>query len=288
MLRIWPLFGTNRIDTHAVNKADKTKLVALLIAGLLSSGLVHSEASNTTSPMPSVSESLRFVVTPYLWLTGINGKLDYNNVQRVDTKLNANQLLSTTDVAAMIEGEVHYGRWGVMGNAIYSKSSSLGSKSFLKDQALTVDSNTQSWMGIYTLAGTYTVVTTPSVYLDVLAGARFLNVNSKIALNGSVANTSYTGDRTLYSSVSATDAIGGLKGRARISDSNFYVPFYVDAGGGSSVAKFTSQQALGVGYAFEHVDISLVYNNLYYSMSNRQVSSYINMSGPALAATFRF
>jgi hypothetical protein len=271
-----------------MNKTFKIKFATTLIVGLLSAGLVHAEVSNSTSPMPSVSEGFRYVVTPYLWFMGINGKLDYNNVQRVDTKINDNQLLSTTDVAAMIEGEVHYGRWGVMGNAIYSKSSSLGSKSFIKAPALTVDSNTNSWIGIYTLAGTYTAVATPSAYLDILAGARFLNVNSKAALNASVANTPYTGDRTLYSSVSATDAIGGVKGRVRITDSNFYVPFYVDAGGGSSVAKFTSQQVLGVGYAFEYVDISLVYSNLYYSMNKNQVSSYINMSGPALAATFRF
>lgn len=258
----------------------------LLVTSVLIS--LNSPVSATdTTPLPSATEGFRYVITPYLWFLGINGKLDYNNVQRVDTKLNDSQLLSTTDIGGMIEGEVHYGRWGVMGNAIYSKSSSLGSKSYIKDQALTVDSNSNSWIGIYTLAGTYTAVTTPSVYLDVLAGARFLNINSKTALSASVPNT-YTGDRTLYASVSATDAIGGLKGRARISDTNFYVPFYVDAGGGSSVAKFTSQQVLGVGYAFEYVDISLVYSNLYYSMSKNQVSSYINMSGPALAATFRF
>ena len=260
--------------------------IIFFFAGALSSFNVAN--ATDVAPLPSATEGFRYVITPYLWFLGINGKLDYNNVQRVDTKINDSTLLGTVDAGAMIEGEVHYGRWGVMGNAIYSKSSSLGSKSFLKDQALNVDSNTNSWIGIYTLAGTYTTVATPSVYLDVLVGARFLNVNSKTALNASVANTPYTGDRTFYSSVSATDAIGGMKGRLRISDSNFYVPFYLDAGGGSSVAKFTSQQLLGVGYAFEYVDISLVYSNLYYSMNKNQTSSYINMSGPALAATFRF
>jgi hypothetical protein len=45
---------------------------------------------------------------------------------------------------------------------------------------------------------------------------------------------------------------------------------------------------LGIGYAFQHVDISLIYSNLYYSLNKNQVSSYLNISGPALAATFRF
>lgn len=240
------------------------------------------------SPLPSTTEDFRYVITPYLWFLGMNGKLDYNNVQRVDTKIDTNQLLSTFDIGGMLEGEIHYGRWGIAGNGIYSKSSSLSSKSYLKDQSLNVDSNATSWIGIYTVAGTYTAVSTPSIYLDLLAGARFLNLNSKTSLNASLENTSYTGSRTLYSSISATDAIGGFKGRFRISETNFYLPFYLDAGGSSSVAKLTSQQMLGIGYAFQHVDISLIYSNLYYSLNKNQVSSYLNMSGPALAATFRF
>ena len=258
---------------------------AMLIAGSLLA--LNTVDAAETAPLPSVTEGFRFVVTPYAWMSGITGKVDYNNTQRIDTRVSANQVLSNTDVAAMIDGEVHYARWGLMGNAVYAKTSQLGSKSNIRDLGLTIDSNSDSWMGIYTLAGTYTAYSTPSVYLDVLAGARFLNMNSKTTLSGSLP-TGYLGDRTLYASVNATDAIGGAKGRVRIADSNFYVPFYLDAGGGSAVAKFTSQQALGVGYAFQYVDVSLVYNNLYYSMSKHQVSSYLNMSGPALAATFRF
>ena len=258
----------------------------LLIASCLVS--FNPVRAADVAPLPSATEGFRYAITPYLWFLGMNGKVDYNNVQRVDTKIDTNQLLSTFDIGGMLEGEVHYGRWGLAGNGIYSKSSSLGSKSYLRDQALTVDSNTTSWIGIYTVAGTYTAISTPNIYLDTLAGARFLNINSKVALDASVTNTPYTGDKTLYSTLSATDAIGGVKGRVRISDSRFYVPFYVDAGGGSAVAKLTTQQILGIGYAFSAVDISLVYSNLYYSLNKNQVSSYLNMSGPALAATFRF
>lgn len=264
----------------------RVTLKNLLITSLLVN-FSHAFATEA-APLPTATEGFRYAITPYLWFLGMNGKVDYNNVQRVDTKIDTNQLLSTFDIGGMLEGEVHYGRWGIAGNGIYSKSSSLGSKSYLRDQALTVGSNTTSWIGIYTVAGTYTAVSTPSIYLDAIAGTRFLNLNSKTGLNTSVANTSYVGDRTLYSTITATDAIGGFKGRVRISDSNFYVPFYVDAGGGSSVAKLTTQQILGIGYAFSQVDISLVYSNLYYSLSKNQVSSYLNMSGPALAATFRF
>lgn len=252
---------------------------------LLKAGAVYAEQK---PPLPQVSDEFRFSVTPYLWFTGLTGNLDYNNVQRVHTHINTNKILDNLSTGAMLDGEVHYGRVGIMGNAIFAKLNAAGSKSYLKDQSLTVDSTTDAWMGIYTVAGTYTAHSNKTVYLDVLAGARFLNLNTKVQLDASVANTPYSGDRTLYSQLSATDAIGGVKGRVRLEETSFYVPFYLDAGGSSSVAKFTSQQALGIGYAFDAVDISLVYNNLYYSLSNKQVSSYINMSGPMIAATFRF
>ncbi len=257
----------------------------LLLSLLLNAGLVCAEQK---APLPEVSDEFRFSVTPYLWFTGLTGNLDYNNVQRVHTHINTNKILDNLSTGAMLDGEVHYGRVGLMGNAIFAKLSAAGSKSYLKDQALTIDSTTDAWMGIYTVAGTYTAYSDKTVYLDVLAGARFLNLNTKVQLNASVSNTPYAGDKTLYSALSATDAIGGIKGRLRLGETSFYVPFYLDAGGSSSVAKFTTQQALGIGYAFDVVDISLGYNNLYYSLSNKQVSSYINMSGPMIAATFRF
>ena len=261
--------------------------VAQALAGLIIP--VGMACAEGVSPIPKVTDEFRFELTPYLWMAGLSGNLDYNNVQKVQSNLSANKILSNLSVGGMLDGEVHYGQWGLMGNGIFAKLSAKSSKSTLKDQQdLEVNSTTDAWMGIYTAAGTYTAYVDQAVYVDVLAGARFLNLNSKVQLGASVANTPYTGATTYYSSTHATDAIAGVKGRVRISETSFYVPFYVDAGGGSSVAKFTTQQTLGIGYAFDHVDLSLVYNNLYYSMSNDKISSYLSMSGPLIAATFRF
>jgi hypothetical protein len=268
----------------------KNRSKKLICIALTAIATIHTAScfADSTSPIPEVSDGFRFSITPYLWLAGLSGNVDYANGKSVHSDLNANKVLSNLSIGFMADGEVHYGRFGVMGNAIFAKLSNSGSKSYLKDDAITVSSTTDAWMGIYTAAGTYTAYADPNWYVDVLAGARFLNLNSKTQLDLSINPIHYTKGKTLYSQLSSTDAIGGFKGRYRLVDSNFYIPFYVDAGGGSSTAKFTSQQALGVGYAFSYADISLVYNNLYYSMSNDKASSYVNMSGPAIAATFRF
>jgi hypothetical protein len=262
-----------------------TALICLAGALLPAAGVVAGE----TSPIPTLSNEFRFAITPYLWGAGITGDVDHDNVKRVHTHISSEKVLSNLSTGAMLDGEVHYGRWGLYGNGVFAKLSNAGATSRLKDGvALDVNSNADAWLGLYTVAGTYTAYASKSVYLDVLAGARFLNLNAKVQLDASIQNTSYSGNRTLYSSLHTSDAIAGVKGRFRLGESYWYVPVYLDAGGGSSVAKLTSQQALGIGYAFKGVDVALLYNNIYYSLSNGNVSSYINMSGPAIAATFRF
>jgi hypothetical protein len=260
---------------------------AFLVASLLP---ICASLAEEVNPIPVVTDDFRFAVTPYLWAAGITGSVDYNNVQRAHTHISSDKVLSNLSIGGMLDGEVHYGRWGLMANAVFAKLSHNGSKSSNLQHGLsaTVDSKTDAWLGVYTLAGTYTVYAGQSIYVDGLVGVRFLNLNSKVQLDASIANTPYTGHKTLYSSVHATDAIGGVKGRVRLGETSFFVPFYLDAGGGSAIAKFTSQQALGIGYAYKAVDLALYYNNLYYSLSNDKVSSYINLSGPALAATFKF
>lgn len=270
-----------------MNQKSIKKIVTIaLLTALLPMGVSFAEEVN---PIPTLTDGFRYAITPYVWLPGISGTVDVNNSQIGHTHIGNGKVLDNLSIGGMIEGEVHYDRWGLMGNAIYAKLSNNSSRTdIVSSMPVSVNSTADTWMGIYTLAGTYTAYVDPSVYLDVLVGARVLNLNAKVQLNASVANTPYTGAATLYSSVSATDAIGGVKGRVRLGESSFFVPFYLDAGGGSAVAKFTSQQMLGVGYAFKDADVSILWNNLYYSLSNNNVSSYINMTGPAIAATFRF
>ena len=286
---VWRFSTLQQVELGIEVDVDNKYLMGMGALLLLVAPLAVSEAhAEGVSPIPTVAEGFRFAVTPYLWTPGITGNVDYENVQRVHTHMDSNKVLSNLSIGAMLDGEVHYGNWGLMGNGVFAKLSNNGSKSYLKDQALTVDSSSDAWMGIYTVAGTYTAYASKSVYVDALAGVRFLNLNAKVSLDASVANTPYQYGKTLYSSVHASDAIAGVKGRFRLSESSWYVPFYLDAGGGSAISKFTSQQTLGIGYAFDAVDLSLVWNNVYYSLSNDKVSSYINMTGPAVAATFRF
>jgi hypothetical protein len=81
----------------------------------------------------------------------------------------------------------------------------------------------------------------------------------------------------------------GVKGRFRIADTDYFVPFYVDVGGGSSNTEVTSQQLLGIGKAYGWGEATLAFKNLYYKQKiQSNASADLNMYGVIVGATFRF
>lgn len=256
----------------------------ILIAPLF----IANAFAEQTTPIPQITDDFRFVVTPYLWTPSVRGTVDYDNIKVADVGMSSSQVLSSLSMGAMLDGGIHYGRWGIMGNATFAKLKPPGTQSYLRQQGVTVDANADLWLGVYTTAATYTAYAGESLYIDVLAGARFFNLNTKTRLNESAVQHGWNQSLTNYSSFSSTNAVGGVQGRLRIAETQFFIPFYLDAGGGGANAKVTSQQILGLGYTFTAADILLVYNNLYYSLSKDNISAYVNMGGPAIAATFRF
>jgi opacity protein-like surface antigen len=82
-------------------------------------------------------------------------------------------------------------------------------------------------------------------------------------------------------------AIVGAKGRAMLGQSDWFVNYYADIGGGSSA--FTWQGVLGAGYAFKWGDVLLDYRYLYYSQSgNDKLIDNVSFGGFALGVNFRF
>jgi hypothetical protein len=82
------------------------------------------------------------------------------------------------------------------------------------------------------------------------------------------------------------DLIVGLRGRARLGGGSWYLPYYLDVGGGSSA--LTAQALLGVGYAFKWGEIVGSYRYVFYDMKDDGLLQDVRFAGPAIGATFRF
>ncbi|MFO1423487.1 MAG: hypothetical protein U1F70_07500 [Candidatus Competibacteraceae bacterium] len=76
-----------------------------------------------------------------------------------------------------------------------------------------------------------------------------------------------------------------MRGPARLGDSNWFVPYYLDIGAGN-YSNWTWPGRAGLGYRFDWGNLVLVYRNFSYSTSGDKIIEDMRMVGPALGATF--
>ena len=247
-------------------------------------GLAYADEGLT--PIPKVSDEWKFLVTPYLWSSGITSTLNFNDRYFNTSTLSSSSVLGDLKSGGMIAAEAHYGSWGVMGDVISATlQSSATSNITVPKLGAQLGSSTTLQQTILTGAATYTVLNNKDAYVDGLLGVRSIGITATVglALEGTSSHISDA------KSTSTVDPIAGLKGRYRIADSTWYVPFYADIGGGGGTTNMTWQGMFGGGKTIEKwVDVSLSYRALYYDMSGGGLLQKTTMKGPQLAASFSF
>ena len=189
-------------------------------------------------------------------------------------------------------GGAQKGHWSVVTDIIYLRLSNENAtvRSVTGPGGavqIPVDTGTQFGLKglVWTLASGYTVINVPGGTLDLMIGFRDAQFKASVdwQFQGPLASLPRTGN--LSKTVGLWDALIGVKGRIRLSESGkWFVPYYFDLGTGAST--LTSQGLIGVGYAFEWGDLHLDYRALYYSTENSRVLNGITLYGPALAVTF--
>jgi len=142
----------------------------------------------------------------------------------------------------------------------------------------------------WTTAATYALVAKPDYSLDLLAGARMLNIKPSLSwqFGGNIAGTPLPGvsgseahDKTNW------DAMIGLKGRATIgAERKWFVPYYLDVGTGNS--DLTWQTSIGLGYQFGWGSVTASWRYLDYEFKSDSVVQSLTLNGPAIAATWQW
>ena len=260
----------------------KNWLVSIFVACAVFVGI--AQAAEDLTPIPIVSDAWRFEVTPYLWAPGIKGTIGLDDGRARSADFTTSNVLGALKSGGMIAAEAHKGNWGVMGDLV--------SATLQKTGAIPVEGGTATLGDKITLqqtlltgAATYTVINNKDAYVDALLGVRAVYATATLNLN--IAGTL---DKASVSKTTSTvDPIIGAKGRYRIADSTWYIPFYGDIGSGSGAANLTWQAMAGVGKTFGSlIDASLTYRALYYDMKDGGVLQKTTMLGPQAAVTFKF
>lgn len=203
-------------------------------------------------------------------------------------------ILDNLNFAFMGTLEAHKGRLGFFTDIMYLDVS--GSKSQTRDFSIrdhdvggvTADLGLGIKGTVWTLAGSYGVSNDPSTTVDVLAGARLLDVKTDLSYNlsadvGPFAGPGRSGNSDVNSSY--WDAIIGAKGRVIFGPNReWFVPYYADVGTGQS--DLTWQIFGGLGYQFSWGSILGGWRYLDYKFKSDSKVQDLTFNGPMLGVMF--
>jgi len=272
-------------------------------AGLLTAGLcalfpVLAQAQTAT-------DEWKWGATIYGWFPAIGGSTSFpsnaggggggGGGPSID--VSTKQVIDALKFAFMGSIEGRKGQWGFWTDVVYADFGA--SKSATRDFTVGheplpvgVDANLsldiKSW--IWTLAGTYNLVSKPDYTLDALAGARLLDMDQTLgwSFSGTIGESAFpprSGSANV--TVSNWDGVVGVKGRASFgADHKWFVPYYLDVGTGQS--KFTWQAIAGIGYEFGWGSVVGAWRYLGYDMKSGKPIESLHFSGPAIGVMFRW
>ena len=280
-------------------------LLAAALAGLALFAPLRASAQ-------SADDHWTFSVMPYLWLPSVDGKLNYGPTLSASgaspsVTIDASTVVDNLAIGLMIAGEARKGRWLVATDLVYfnlqNAASAVRSVDFnlgpgpinISTAALNAGTEAKLEGVVWTMMGGYAAVQEPRLSLDLIGGFRYLGVRATTdwQLTGTVTGTGPLGQTATFprtGSVEQSDnvwaGIVGAKGRVNLGESNWFVNYYADVGGASSL--FTWQGAAGIGYAFRWGEIIFDYRYLHYNQSADKMIDSISLGGFALGANFRF
>lgn len=238
--------------------------------------------------------SWQFALTPYAWLPRVDAELRYETPGSGGTPVSMTDLLKHLDGALFLNGEARRGKWGLAADFVYCDFQKSGSNvttvvgpGGVIEVPINTGTNTSLTGYMVSLAGNYSLVRQPDKTFDVLTGVRYTHIGTTLdwsfetAVGGLPARSGSVGR-----GIDLWDGVAGFRGNVRFGEGKWFLPYYLDAGAGTS--KFTWQGMAGVGYAFGWGDLLLVYRYLSFEQGDTKPVERFWLAGPALGATFHF
>ena len=256
-------------------------------------------AAMLASPPSSAQagDDWKFQAVVYVYLPSIDGTTTFSGSGGgSDAGVDASKFLENLNFAFMGSFEADKGPWGLFADVIYidigdtespTRNISIGGTLPVGVNA-SVHYGLNGWL--WTFAGSWSLAATPTTELNLIGGARLLDIDQTIDWQlggnvGSVALQDRAGSRT--TGVSNWDAIVGLKGRAMFGKGqHWFVPYYLDVGTGAS--SLTWQAMAGVGYSFSWGSVIGAWRHIDYDMKSGRSIESVSFDGPAIAAAFKW
>ncbi len=225
-----------------------------------------------------------FAAAVYLWGASIGGETTSGTGISVELE----DLLKNLEMVFMGSFEARKGKWLLLTDAIYLDLS--GSETLTVSIPIgpgipvTTSGRLDLTSWVVHLAGGYNLLTNGKSTLDLIAGARYLDLDADVFLGleglGPGQSVSFSVSESIW------DGIVGVKGRVALGE-RWFLPYYLDIGAGDS--DFSWQALAGVSFqAAKWADIALAYRHLEWEFESGSLISNFDISGPVVGALFRF
>ena len=231
-----------------------------------------------------LSETWQFDAQLYIWAVDFGGEL--NNGTSFDVPFST--MVDNLKMGFYGSFEARKQKWLIFTDIVYLN---IETDHAAPDTSEPVDFTPRSLSmdgGAINLVGGYNLLVKGKSRLDLIAGARYLDLGSEFALN-----VTFLGDTTTkfipIEMGTALDAVIGVKGKYAFANANRWsIPYYLDIGAGDS--DFTWQALTGISYqAANWVDVALTYRHMEWDLTSTDgIIKNVNFDGPALGATFHF
>ncbi len=258
----------------------RKKLLPLLSVGVLVAAPLNAGADDS-----GISDRWQYAASIYLWGAGI----DATTARGADVNVSFETLINNLNMAFMGNFEARRDKWSMLADVVYLKVGANNSGKVPVAVApgtnvdVKVDASVETKGLVLNVIGGYTLWQTPEASLDLLAGARYLDLQLDFGLGAAVGPNVRA--RTFSASGSIWDGVIGVKGHADLNP-KWYLSYYLDVGTGQS--NLTWQASAGLAYRFNWGEVSLLYRHIKWDLDSGSPLDNIRFSGPLLAAKFLF
>ena len=195
-----------------------------------------------TSESVHAADDWSFLVAPYVWFAGLEGDLSaLPGANATEVDVSPADALKGTEASFMLMVEAKKGRQGFLLDVFYSD--------VLQENQTNYSSST-NWKAsvqdtLISAGYTYEVYRTRSSVIDIIAGFRYWDVDTKVALS---TGGDALEEVNLHNSQSWFDPLAGVKAKVRLGDSRFYLATFLGVGGASGGADSFYDLTANLGY----------------------------------------
>lgn len=198
--------------------------------------------SNLLPATANAQDTWRFQMTPYLWFAGVEGQAStIPGAPVAPVNVSPRDALRDTKLSLMGVFEAKKGRHGGFADFLYSDVQS--------DTTLVPSINlllkTTSKTTLFSTGYEYQLYSDNETVIDLLAGLRYWKIDTELAFGGGLG---LLAGRSIREKESWVDPLMGIKGRAALGTSRFYVSGILGLGGFGVGSKHFYDASAHIGY----------------------------------------